>query len=458
MLKIDILTIFPELVESIIRYGAIKYAVTAGKAEIRVIDIRKFCDDKNRNVDDSPYGGGGGMVIKAEPLFKAIASSREVSVEKLLKKPPSNIVYFSPAGRKMTSKITKEYSEKRRITLICGRYEDIDNRVREKVVSDEISIGDYVVSGGELPGCIFIDSILRNIKGVLGNESSAQNDSFEAGLLDFPHYTRPAEVYGLKVPDVILSGDHKKIDRYRKTDQLKTTLQRRRDLVEYEKLDKEQKKQYIDWYSKQKPRIDSKLYVTLLHYPVYDRLKKTIVTSVTNLDIHDICRSSATFDVKKYYISNPIETQRNLVKRVCHFWTEGYGSTYHENRNVALEKVSVATDFKEVVDSIKKEEKEKPIIIGTSAKICTDTKKFMSFEAARKLISSRRPVLIVFGTGWGLADSVTDRCDFILEPINGANHFNHLSVRSAAAIILDRLTINNYTENLQGGNSYGKGN
>ncbi len=246
MLKIDILTIFPELIESIIRFGAIKYAVSAGKAEIRVIDIRNYCNDKNRNVDDSPYGGGGGMVIKAEPLFKALASSREISVEKLLKKPPANIIYFSPTGRKMNSNITRQYSSKRRITLICGRYEDIDNRVRETVVSDEISIGDYVVSGGELPGCIFIDSILRNIKGVLGNESSAKNDSFESGLLDFSHYTRPAEKYGLKVPEVILSGDHRKINRYRKADQLRSTLQRRPDIIEYEKLDKDQKKQYIE--------------------------------------------------------------------------------------------------------------------------------------------------------------------------------------------------------------------
>lgn len=451
MLKIDILTIFPDLIASILNFGAIKYAVAAGKAEIRVIDIRDFSVDRNRSVDDYPYGGGGGMVIKAEPIFRALAYSREITVEKLIKSPPANILYLTPAGRKLDSGIAKNYAVKKRLTVICGRYEDIDSRVRQKVVGDEISIGDYVVSGGELPAGIFIDAVLRNIKGVLGNESSAGNDSFESGLLDFPHYTRPAVVNGIGVPEVMLSGDHQRIDRYRKDQQLALTLNRRSEIVAYENLDQVQKKNFIGWRRTRVPRIKSRLYVTLLHYPVYDRLKRTVATSVTNLDIHDICRSCATFDVKKYFISNPVETQQNLVRRVIHFWTEGFGATYHENRQEALEKISITSDLQEAVESIEKQEKKRPIVIATSAKFPEDVSKFVTFESARKLLASNLPVLLVLGTGWGLTEPIIERCDYILEPVRGADDFNHLSVRSAAAIILDRLTINNYTENLQGG-------
>jgi tRNA (guanine37-N1)-methyltransferase len=234
MLKIDVLTIFPEFFREVFDFGIIRRARLAEIVEVNVHDIREFTTDKHRMTDDRPFGGGDGMVFKAEPIFNAI--------EKLLgttereKYPPATrVVLLSPQGQVFKQATAKEYADSaKRVVLICGRYEGIDERVNEALVTDEISIGDYVLSGGEPAAIVLTDAIVRLLPNALGSETSAENDSFSSGLLDYPHYTRPADFRGMKVPDVLLNGNHAEIEKWRREKALEKTRKYRKDLLSKE--------------------------------------------------------------------------------------------------------------------------------------------------------------------------------------------------------------------------------
>ncbi|MCU1290666.1 MAG: trmD [Acidobacteria bacterium] len=234
MLKIDVLTIFPEFFREVFDFGIIRRARLAEIVEVNVHDIREFTTDKHRMTDDRPFGGGDGMVFKAEPIFNAI--------EKLLgttereKYPPATrVVLLSPQGQVFKQATAKEYADSaKRVVLICGRYEGVDERVNEALVTDEISIGDYVLSGGEPAAIVLTDAIVRLLPNALGSETSAENDSFSSGLLDYPHYTRPADFRGMKVPDVLLNGNHAEIEKWRREKALEKTRKYRKDLLSKE--------------------------------------------------------------------------------------------------------------------------------------------------------------------------------------------------------------------------------
>ncbi|HDS08793.1 MAG TPA: tRNA (guanosine(37)-N1)-methyltransferase TrmD [Firmicutes bacterium] len=223
MLRIDIITIFPELLESFFNYGVIGRGLKKGLFEIRGIQLRDFTDDPHRTVDDYPFGGGAGMVMKAEPLFKAVES---------VKMPESQVILMTPQGERFNHKIAKELSKGTHFIMVCGRYEGIDERFREEMVDIELSIGDYVLSGGELPALVVLDSVLRFLPGILNKEESHLNDSFEHGLLDYPVYTRPREFRGVSVPEILLSGNHKQIEDWRKEAAKNKTRRSRPDLLE----------------------------------------------------------------------------------------------------------------------------------------------------------------------------------------------------------------------------------
>jgi len=224
MKKFEVLTIFPELIECYLKYGVIGKALMRGLTEVKIHNLRDFTLDKHRKVDDYPYGGGAGMVMKIQPLYDAIKHIKSDGQSK-------KFILLSPQGRKFNQKVAQDfYEEKKDIVLICGRYEGIDERVKA-LVDEEISIGDYVLSGGELAALVIIESIVRLIPGALGDELSAKEDSFMRGFLDYPHYTRPEEFKGMKVPEVLLSGDHKKIELWRKKQAIRKTLIRRPDLL-----------------------------------------------------------------------------------------------------------------------------------------------------------------------------------------------------------------------------------
>ena len=224
-MKFDVITIFPSMVESFLADGVVGRAAGRGVLDVAVHDLRRFTTDRHRTVDDEPYGGGPGMVMKPEPFLRAV---EEVTRERGT---PDAVVLTSPQGTKLTHEVARRLSRLRHVVLLCGRYEAVDERVRDRVVTEEISIGDYVLSGGEVPAMVILDAVGRLVPGVVGDAASVGNDSFERGLLDHPHYTRPADVNGDSVPDVLLSGNHAEIRRWRKHEAVKRTLERRPDLL-----------------------------------------------------------------------------------------------------------------------------------------------------------------------------------------------------------------------------------
>ena len=240
-MRFDIVTIFPAMVEQALTAGIVGRAIDRGTLSVQVHDLRAFTTDRHRVVDDVPYGGGPGMVLKPEPIFRAldaIAGDGQAAATVLL---------TSPQGTRFTQEVAQRLSRAQRLVLLCGRYEGVDERVRARV-DEEISIGDYVLSGGELPALVIVDSVARLVPGVVGDEQSVAGDSFSRGLLDFPQYTRPQELTisragaaALKVPDVLLSGNHAEIRRWRKREAVTRTLARRPDLLTAAELDDEER-------------------------------------------------------------------------------------------------------------------------------------------------------------------------------------------------------------------------
>jgi tRNA (guanine37-N1)-methyltransferase len=228
-LRIDIVTALPGIVEGPLGHSIIKRAVDKGLVEIRVFDIRDFATDKHRQIDDYPYGGGAGMVLKPEPLFACIESI--IDEAKQEGGVVDEVAFLTPDGDVLDQTTCSELSMKGHVVLIAGHYKGIDQRVRDVLVTREISIGDYVLSGGELPALVLVDGMIRLVPGVLGDEVSALSDSFMDGLLDAPTYTRPAEFRGMRVPDVLMSGDHVRVDEWRDEERYRKTKDRRPDLL-----------------------------------------------------------------------------------------------------------------------------------------------------------------------------------------------------------------------------------
>jgi tRNA (guanine37-N1)-methyltransferase len=226
LIRFDIITIFPQMFSGVFEFGIVRRAVESGLIEISVHDLRDYTLDRHRQVDDRPFGGGAGMVMKPEPLFRA--------VETLVSQAGGQTcrgILLSPQGRLFNQEVAEELARLPRLILICGRYEGVDERVAEHLADDELSIGDYVLSGGEMPAMVVVDAVTRLIPGALGCEQSTEQESFSGGLLDYPHYTRPAEYRGFAAPEVLLSGNHGEIERWRRRKALEKTIRRRPDLI-----------------------------------------------------------------------------------------------------------------------------------------------------------------------------------------------------------------------------------
>ncbi|MGQ9488970.1 MAG: tRNA (guanosine(37)-N1)-methyltransferase TrmD [Armatimonadota bacterium] len=226
-MRIDIVTIFPEMVEPVVRCSMLARGQQSGALQIHAIDLRQFTHDRHRTTDDAPFGGGAGMVMKPEPFFEAVEYLREQAGWI-----PARIVVTTPQGRLFTQKMAADFAQSPHLILLCGHYEGIDERVCQYLATDEVSIGDYVLTGGELPALVIADAVARLVTGVLGNPESLRQDSFVDGLLAPPQYTRPAEYRGYRVPEVLLSGHHAKIARWRRLQRLLRTRERRPDLWE----------------------------------------------------------------------------------------------------------------------------------------------------------------------------------------------------------------------------------
>jgi tRNA (guanine37-N1)-methyltransferase len=227
-MRFDFVTIFPRMFDPFLAEGVMARGVKQGLLDVRVWDLRNFASDRHRSTDDEAYGGGPGMVMLAEPVLRCV---EQIGA--------GHVVLTSPQGRVFTQDLARELAGKEHLVILCGRYEGFDHRVHEVLQPDEISIGDFVVSGGELPAMLIADAVGRMIEGVVGNADSVEEDSFFHGLLDHPHYTRPEELRGMRVPDVLLSGHHEKIRRWRKEQSLRATMEKRPDLLERAELDEE---------------------------------------------------------------------------------------------------------------------------------------------------------------------------------------------------------------------------
>ncbi|WP_212978861.1 tRNA (guanosine(37)-N1)-methyltransferase TrmD [Paenibacillus azoreducens] len=235
-MRVDVLTLFPEMMDGVFHSSILGKAQEKGIVNLNAVNFREYSSSKHGTVDDTPYGGGGGMVLKPEPIFSA--------VEDLLSQTSAapRVILMCPQGETFTQQKAEELAAEEHLIFICGHYEGYDERIREHLVTDELSIGDYVLTGGELPAMVAIDSVVRLLPGVLGNETSAVTDSFSTGLLEYPHYTRPAEFRGWKVPDILLSGHHANIELWRREQALKRTLERRPDLLEQVELTDQDRK------------------------------------------------------------------------------------------------------------------------------------------------------------------------------------------------------------------------
>ena len=256
LMRFEVFTLLPEVFPPYLESSILQRARQKGLIDVRVHNIRDYTHDRHHTTDDTPYGGGGGMVMKPEPVFAAVESVLGLAAPDA--QPPATegagqgarqgasqsipVILLTPQGRVFTQRIAEEFSRYEHIALLCGRYEGVDERIREHLVTDEISIGDYVLTGGELPALMIIDAVSRLLPGVLGDPTGAEDDSHSMGLLEYPHYTRPPEFRGWKVPDILLSGDHAKIDKWRREQALTRTYNKRPDMLEKAELDKKDKK------------------------------------------------------------------------------------------------------------------------------------------------------------------------------------------------------------------------
>lgn len=244
-MKVDILTVFPEVIEAGSGYSIVKRAQEKGALELLVHNLRDFAHDKHRSTDDEPFGPGAGMVMKPEPLFEAVEAIGEGKFGAGLQTTPHpncKVLLMTPQGEPFSQNMARELAAEDHLIIICGHYEGVDERVREHLVDREVSIGDYVLTGGELPALVVLDAVVRLLPGVLGAEESSVEETFADGLIEYPHYTRPAEFRGWKVPDVLISGHHAEIAKWRRVQSIKRTLERRPDLLENANLTEDDRK------------------------------------------------------------------------------------------------------------------------------------------------------------------------------------------------------------------------
>ncbi|MDB4962040.1 MAG: tRNA (guanine-N1)-methyltransferase [Myxococcales bacterium] len=457
-MKFSVVTILPELIEPALTAGVVGRAREAGVITVETVNPRDFTTDRHRTVDDNPYGGGPGMVMKAEPVLAAIAKASGEDPGS-----PPHRIFLSPAGAPLTQARVKQLAQLPHLVLVCGRYEGIDDRVIELAIDEEISIGDYVLSGGELGALVIIDACARYVPGVLGEATSTDEESHAAGLLEYPQYTRPPKLVAtragapveLEVPAILSSGNHASIAAWRRAQSLVRTAKRRPDLFAKVELTAADRKQM--------PPLHARTHLALVHHPCVDRTGKIVTTSLTNFDVHDLARSTATYGLAAYHIVTPITSQREKAEHIAGLWLEDERARIEAaraeatarreagsrapkapnsaSRASALSLVRTADSIETVIAELTAEYGRAPLVVGTSAKA-------ESFPSAPRRSPSElfaeasldpSPVLILLGTGWGLADPLIPSVSRVLTPIEGVAGWNHLSVRSAGAILLDRL-------------------
>jgi len=433
--RFTVVSILPEIVDQALAVGVVGRARASGALAIGFVNPRDFTHDKHRSVDDTPYGGGPGMVMRCEPLVAAIESAG-----------PARRIFLGPAGAPLTQAIVRRLATYQHVVLVCGRYEGVDQRVLDEAIDEELSLGDFVLTGGELGAACVIDAVARFLPGVLGDAASADDESFAAGLLEYPQYTRPAEFRGRPIPEVLAGGNHEAIRRWRRGESLRRTARRRPALYARHRIDRADRK-LVDGAGLD---LAARTSIALVHHPVFDRTGAIVTSAVTNLDIHDLARSARTFGLARYFIVTPVESQREKAQHIAAAWQElvqgdagptGPGGG-QAGRASALRIVAAVDSVASAVAELTELHGTAPLVAATSA----DPARFPGAARvghgallAELLDRPGVPLLLLFGTGWGLADAQLPVVTRLLPPIESRTGWNHLSVRSAAAIVLADL-------------------
>lgn len=420
-MRFTILSLFPEFFDSPLSCGLMGRAREQGLVDFTLVNPRDFAVNKHKSVDDRPYGGGPGMVMALDPLARALRS-----VEK-----PGRILLLSPRGRRLTQTFSRELAAEESLTILCGRYEGIDERLLDLFLIELVSAGDFVLSGGESAAVCLIESVARLLPGFMGKEESGEEESFSAGLLEYPHYTRPEVYEGLAVPDILLGGDHAKVRAWRREQALSQTLARRPELLAEASLTAADRQHIASIPRRQ---LASNLYVALVHGPVLNKFGHTVTVSLTNLDLHDIARISRTYGLAGYFVVTPLEDQRALAATLIGHWTGGAGGRGNPDRADALGTVRVEAALEDAIARVRTLSGRDPWVLATSARPDGP----VTTSQAREALAGR-PVLIVLGTGSGLAPEALALTHGQLAPVRPYGRYNHLSVRAAAAIMIDRI-------------------
>ena len=425
-MKINTVSIFPRIIKEATKYGIVSNAVNNKLININHFSLINDLDQGDR-IDDEQYGIESGMVLSYKKNYKLFKRIKTLN-------PNTKFIFTSPKGTKLTNDLAISLSSEKNITIVCGRYEGYDQRIIDEYCDLEVSIGDYVLTGGELAACVLIDSVARMIKGVVGNENSVKSDSLMGSVLKGPVYTRPKIYRGKKVPSILLSGNHANIKKHLRKTSLTTTLKKREDLLENTKISLEESNQLK---SIKKEIINKNIYIALVHYPIENIKGEIIKTSLTNLDIQDIARSANTYGINKYFITHPVKEQRMLAEKVIKYWSNEKVRKNDNTKHSSIDKIILKNSLNSAIREIKAKHGVRPITIATDARMVHNMTSYSTLRD--RILNIEKPVLIIFGTGWGLAKSTLESADYILKPVGGYCEYNHLSVRSAVAIILDRL-------------------
>jgi len=431
-MNFHLVSIFPHFFESPFTCGLMSKAVETGLVKLDCVDVRQFAGGVHKSVDDRPFGGGPGMLLKLDPMIKALDSIES----------RGRVLMLSPRGKPLTQALSRELADQEDLTVICGRYEGIDERLLDLYPIELVSVGDFVLNGGEAAAVCLVESVARLLPGFMGHEESGDEESFSAGLLEYPHFTRPEDFDGLTVPEVLRSGDHGKIAEWRRDQSLTATLRDRPDLLPEARLTVED----VDFLrTLPRTRLGRNLYIALCHYPVTNKFGEKVAVSVTNLDLHDMARVARSYGLGGFYATTPIEDQKALAEKLLGHWREGAGSRANPDRAEAFSKVKVFDDIESAVLDIEAQTGQCPRLAATSARL--DRRKqaqpALTFGEVRSWLANT-PVLLIFGTGHGLAEEVLSKTDGIVRPLRYLDDYNHLSVRSAVAIIVDRLVADEY--------------
>lgn len=424
-MNISILSVFPQLYDSFLTTSLIKRASEKGLISPEASSFFSYVAPKER-IDAPAFGHGAGMLIKPEVVERAIVDHEG-------RKGRALRIFFSPHGKLLDQKLLTSLAERAQeaghLMLVAGRYEGMDARVEEVYADEIVSVGNCVLMGGDIPAMMLLEGLLRLIPDVVGKQESVTCDSFTGPFVDYPSYTEPLVWQGKEVPAILRSGNHGAVNEWRRAQAVERSLETHFAWTRSSELDDEQFKAVA--------RALPSHYVVLMHDEIDLGDDKTGTTSITSIDIHDGARSSRTYGVKNFFLVSSLIDQQMIAKTLLDFWVKGAGVEYNRSRHDAVSRVQIAVSLRETIARIEEIEGVRPLVIATSAKIIPG-KQALDYFSQGDVWRQRRPVLLVFGTGKGLAKSAIDQVDYVLGPVKGFSDFNHLSVRSAMAIVLDR--------------------